>query len=288
MRNPLNPCSPLRQKYLSSAMLSIFRLFVFSFLTSTIAGFEIHDAKGPSQLQRYDAPVSTQFPIVYVAGGIVNCGSQLALDVCSTQSSVIRIPSSTTTEILSDTWTITVTVPLTQPVIITTVFQSLVNDTYLLEIPGRFVITETAIGMFSLTGTVVQSLSLPVSTTSFTTPRISAKTSYHPTVIPTTALSRRAAQDNKDLWPTPVYDAFSPSKRLELDLLKRSYDYDSCDGKPPTHDLVTNSLVEVCHFVANAQNYLVSLEPTTAAFMPSWSGFVIQVIVSIWNLFSIV
>jgi hypothetical protein len=82
-----------------------------------------------------------------------------------------------------------------------------------------------------------------------------------------------------------VRASFEPSTTATK-LGKRTYDYDACSGEPPSHDMVTNSEIEVCQFVAAAQPYFVSLAPTSAAYLPSWvSYFMSTVLVSIQSAF---
>jgi hypothetical protein len=61
--------------------------------------------------------------------------------------------------------------------------------------------------------------------------------------------------------------------------IRRSYDFNNCLDQLPSHDFVTNSLPEVCHFVANVQDLFVSLAPTSAAYTPSWASYFISTVI---------
>jgi hypothetical protein len=54
----------------------------------------------------------------------------------------------------------------------------------------------------------------------------------------------------------------------------------------PIDGLQSNSLLEVCDFVANAagESKLVSLKPTAAAYLPSWVGYLLQTLMAGWDL----
>lgn len=72
---------------------------------------------------------------------------------------------------------------------------------------------------------------------------------------------------------------------------RRSYDseYNRCEG-PPNHDMVSNSLMDVCHFMVNLafQDLVSSLKPTAAAYMPSWVGYVARVVTAVVNLIALI
>jgi hypothetical protein len=71
--------------------------------------------------------------------------------------------------------------------------------------------------------------------------------------------------------------------------VRRSYQFNLCDGEAPSHDFVSKSLTDVCRFVANAQQWFVSLRPSgTAAYLPCWPGFVVQTLIAIIDLLAIV
>jgi hypothetical protein len=67
----------------------------------------------------------------------------------------------------------------------------------------------------------------------------------------------------------------------DIRLERRSLDtsYDLCLGIPPGKNLETNSLVDVCNFVSNANDTFVSLAPNAAAYMPTWLDYMMSFIV---------
>ena len=82
------------------------------------------------------------------------------------------------------------------------------------------------------------------------------------TPSPTTHVTKRTAEINQHL----------PA------LARRDYGstYDICLGIPPGQSLKTNSLVDVCDFVSNANDSFVSLAPTPAAYLPSWLDYLVS------------
>lgn len=88
---------------------------------------------------------------------------------------------------------------------------------------------------------------------------------------------------NTDKSPDSVLELFSNTSHSRH-LAPRSYDYNVCSGTLPTDDFKSNSLSEVCHFVANIAPVFVSLSPNTAAFMPSWISYVTSVLISFTQL----
>jgi len=125
---------------------------------------------------------------------------------------------------------------------------------------------------------------IPVLPTSdYTRVRITNQTAYSPSI---------ADSYSSSLIPRAVMTSSTPSvytPRIAHKWSRRSYDteYNRCNG-PPSHDLATNSLREVCHFVVNvaAQHLVVSLRPTTAAYMPSWVGFMMRLILACVGIYS--
>lgn len=193
---------------------------------------------------------TSNFPAIYVAGGSVYCGSSLLPDICS------QLPDLPINSLLRNVTTS-----------ITYVTQSQVSAT---QVVGTY--TTYYFPVVAITG----SFQLPLT-------RIALETAYTPTVIAT-----------ENLPQTTTFTTNHQKARRSVPLTdyryqrRGYYDYNSCTGDTPNHDLVTNSLSDVCHFVANAQSYFVSLRPTSAAYMPSWLGFVFQIIVSAWSLISFV
>jgi hypothetical protein len=108
--------------------------------------------------------------------------------------------------------------------------------------------------------------------------RVIKETSYTPSLIHTAGPQ----------LPGPNFKRDIPSAPTEK-LGARAYDYNSCDKVPPSHDMVSDSLADVCHFVANANDYFVSLQPiSTAAYLPTWAGYLIQTLSALMELRSIV
>lgn len=98
--------------------------------------------------------------------------------------------------------------------------------------------------------------------------RVIATNSYSPSIVPISLVTT----------PSPAVKA-----------VRRSYDFNICAGKPPSHNFVSGSLTDVCRFVADAQQWIVSLRPRApSAYMPSWTGYFAQFLISILNLVVIV
>ena len=199
--------------------------------------------------------VITSVPVIYVAGGMVDCGGALLSDVCFAQPNpnIVAVFPGVTTAL---TWGAGYPTSLSQ-------FPTNTGDLELI-VP--------MIGFIMPTGTL-----------------LTLETNYSPSIVPTdipqshqtSHLKARSATSHND------YQKPSPIPR-GTKIQGRSYNYDSCANLPPDHDFVSNSLTEVCHFVANAQAYFVSLKPTPAGYLPAWGGYLVQVVVSAWNLISIV
>jgi hypothetical protein len=206
---------------------------------------------------------TSQFPAIYVAAGSVDCGSSLVPDICSQLPDPINdfFPNVTTPL----TWTVQLTVQGSQELSSSTFYYTPVVD-------------------------VPCSIWLPLT-------RTSLETGYTPTVIvpgvthsmrPVPKTARKIDEDSLPDAALDIVHRFGITEQHVKKERRGYYDYDSCNGSPPDHDMVTNSLVDVCHFVANAKSYFVSLRPTNAAYMPSWVGFLFQLIVCIWNLILLV
>jgi hypothetical protein len=122
------------------------------------------------------------------------------------------------------------------------------------------------------------STSLSISVT-----RLTEERNYKPSLIHTAGPPLPGVIFKRNVPSTELILRASPK------LVLRSYDYDRCYDVPPSHDMVTNSLIDVCHFVANAENYFVSLKPiSSAAYMPSWVGYFWQALQAFTELRSIV
>ena len=216
-------------------------------------------------------------PPVYIAGGILDCGPHFSPDQCnafykttdlwewkrsteyatvSDSESVLLIPSATTTKVHSTTTDLTV----------------VAGTTIILTIESLYEVDYTTITSTYLhTGTFpslvpTQVTSTAGSVTIYTATRNFTETAYAPSIVSPTSTSTAAGRK------------------------KRSYDntYDRCSG-PPDQDLKTNSLTEICHFVANLEvgNQFISLKPTAAAYMPSWIGYLVRVLTALGSLTSL-
>jgi hypothetical protein len=78
----------------------------------------------------------------------------------------------------------------------------------------------------------------------------------------------------------PITTAARFEMQNDIQLGRRSLDasYDLCLGIPPGTNLETNSLVDVCNFVSNANDTFVSLAPNAAAYMPTWLDYMMSFI----------
>jgi len=97
-----------------------------------------------------------------------------------------------------------------------------------------------------------------------------------PTMLP----SHPASTSQRENWDA----SFNQKSRGHL--APRSYDYDVCSANMPTEDfrVKSNSLAEVCHFVANIKPLFVSLSSTAAAYLPSWISYITTPIISFVQL----
>ena len=145
--------------------------------------------------------------------------------------------------------------------------------------------SQVTIISFPSSGHILSEISTSVS---LSITRVAEETSYRPSLIHTTGPALPNALPGQGILKrddSPISIVILPPSKLR----SRSYDYDSCDNVPPSHDLSTNSLTDVCHFVANAQNYFVSLVPiSSAAYLPSWVGYLIQAFAALIEIWSIV
>jgi hypothetical protein len=208
-------------------------------------------------------PRDGQFPVIYVGKGLVDCGSPLVKDQCSAFPLITTVSTGNKAFMIHATSLLSINAT-----------GDLFKNNPIIAIPID--------GSLTLSGTYQLTITpSPAST------RILIQTSYSASIVSPSTLE----------VPTkisPRLDVSSPTtdpKKLPrgLQRVRRSYDYNSCDDDPPNHDLVSTSLTDVCHFVANAKQYFVSLRPSTnAAYMPSWTGYLIQIILTIINLRGIV
>src|SRR5579859_1382831 len=206
----------------------------------------------------------------------------------------------TSMEIRESTWTAPGILELTENTVAPITYTTMINQSYVLLIvtsyPTRHLYYFPA---NHITGNYIQTITHSPSSLSSWTDR-NMQTAYKPSVLPTKYLVSAAAMSDgnpstmfavRSVGGAGIIDSPDPKsmeKNRSISKDKRSYDYNYCDASPPSHDFVSNDAVEVCHFVANIKNRFVTMNPTSAAYMPSWGGFVIQVAVSVWNLLSLV
>jgi hypothetical protein len=238
----------------------------FGALILVIAGFSLFSTISYSPklsskttnpaLQRRQKALS--FPQIYAADGILNCGSPLQPDQCTTASAA-SVSFSTTEE--------------TFPVHIASLFEYAVGTGAWEQLNAGPTIT------FQLDATVAFNVTYQVTIppTPLFTRVATATNSYSPVISPTSALPASSSQSTT---PTP-----KPTMRA----IRRSYQFNLCDGVAPSHDFVSKSLVDVCRFVANAQQWFVSLRPSgTAAYLPCWPGYIVQTLIAIIDILAIV
>jgi hypothetical protein len=223
-------------------------------LLSTQALLYFH-SKGGESSKIYGRDTS-HFPVIYVGQGLLDCGAPLVTDQCSTYPLNYSISTGQQTFSIHASYLFSVN----------TTYSILSNNaTVTLPIDGHLALS----GTFQVTITPT-----PPAT------RVALETSYTPTISPAAAASANLLP-RASPYPTNIPRNNQP--------LKRSYDYNICQGGPPDHRLLTRSLVEVCHFVANAKNYFVSLRPNTdAVYLPSWPGYLIQTVLCFMYFFCIV
>lgn len=101
-----------------------------------------------------------------------------------------------------------------------------------------------------------------------------------PTTGSTALTSRPTHLPPKPVIPTHITPTTSQRPLNVWRGVRRSYEFNICLDNRPTHDFVSNSLSEVCNFVANLPDEFTSLVPTTAAYMPSWFGYTTAAIIN--------
>jgi hypothetical protein len=231
---------------------------------------------------------TTSFPVIFVASAIIDCGAPLMRDVCSTiiPDSIFLADAGNRTKGCHHKGTNTQ--------VTTSVCTSNFTIFQIVTWSDCANMTQAAVStvMYTVVSTLVASqkttMALPVVTHTvsvFSTSigsdivtRIIWETSYTPSLIHTTGPLLPGPNLKRDIPSTPI-----------ATLAARSYDYNSCDDVPSSHDMVSNSLADVCHFVANAEDYFVSLQPiSTAAYLPTWAGYLIQTLSALMELRSIV
>jgi hypothetical protein len=259
----------------------------------------------PSSTTVSSSSTSTSFPVIWIASAIVQCGAPLMRDICSTsfnnsvfpvsRASIdedIRSSQSAYSHIITET---VITTTLEQYVTMTTC-----DDGPMTSLQFISTVTSTQLSTIYSAQSFAVTSSSPYATTSFSTThvfvsasRISEERSYEPSLLYTTGPPSPGGIPGEGLLPRhdTLLDNSTSIGRYDINLVRRTvYDYDPCSNEPPSHDLATNSLTDVCHFVANAQDYFVTLQPiSSAAYLPSWLSYVIQTIeagVEIWAVVS--
>jgi hypothetical protein len=212
-------------------------------------------SKGGASSKIYGRDTSN-FPAIYVGQGLLDCGAPLVMDQCSTYPLNYSISTGQQTFSIHASYLFSV------------------NTTYSI-LSNNATVTLPIDGFLALSGT----FQVTVTPTPPAT-RVALETSYTPIISPAAAAATNLLP-RASPYPTNIPRNNQP--------LKRSYDYNICQGSPPDRRLLTRSLVEVCHFVANARNYFVSLRPSTvAAYLPSWPGYLIQAVLCFMYFFCIV
>jgi hypothetical protein len=238
----------------------------FVALILVIAGFGLfstisNSPQSPSKttnhaLQRRQNALS--FPQIYAADGILNCGSPLEPDKCI-PASAASVSYSTTEQNF--------------PVHIASLFEYAVGTGAWEMLNAGPTIT------FELDATVAFNVTYQVTIppTPLFTRIATATNSYTPVISPTSALPASSSQTTA-LGPKPTMRA-----------VRRSYQFNLCDGEAPSHDFESRSLVDVCRVVASAQQWFVSLRPSgMAAYLPCWPGYVVQTLIAIIDILAIV
>lgn len=228
-------------------------LFGLLFL-SQASTFTLNDKNIPPNLKVRD---TNSFPMIYVGQGLVDCGAPLIKDQCSTYPVNYSITTGQQTFAVhaSDLYSISTT------------FSIVAGNPTIIPINGYVALQ----GTFQITVTHD-----PPAT------RVVVATSYTPTISHVLTAAPVSS-------PQPQTTAAPNIPRNIQPIRKRDFGYDICQGQPPSWRILTNSLTEVCHFVANAKNYFVSLKPSSdAAYLPSWTSYLFQSFLCVMYFFCIV
>src|SRR5271170_1212760 len=232
----------------SVAMFSAALVIAFTF-SFTLALPQNKDGESVSSTEytRFGpAPASTGFPVIYVAGGILDCGAPLVPAVCVVVATFSPSSDAVTYTYPGDTGPIIYTsVPNT-----VTIFQ-----------------TEPSFSPFITTSSAPPTLSV--------IPRALA---VNPIPVATTPVSPYVPviQDKRSLRILDNHE----------ERFSRRAAWDICQPGP-LGSMVTNSLVDVCDFVAGVQDYFISMEPTPAAHLPTWPAYLVQLLLGIWAIVSL-
>ena len=222
-------------------------------------------------------------PSVYVAGGLLDCGAPLVSDECAAEiTTVEQVTDITTVTVYTFSPSVGTTYDVTtrQPNYVGSwVYYASLVITYAIF----YNTTETSTTIYLQSTTSLSSVPIPsiqISSGTETIVRMSTATDYTPSIIritPTATTRAAIRQRDKSIhyptnFPTIKRDSVAPKlspqpfrrsfpRRVPVTkLYKRTYDYNPCDGQLPSQDLVSNSLIDVCHFLGNVQAYFVSLQ----------------------------
>ena len=216
-------------------------------------------------------------PTIYLAGGILDCGPHFTPDQCDAFSR----GNTGAWEEYEITGYATVTDSVSVLVIVTNEKEvTLYSTSTQWATVGDSTFIVTIASLYKMEYATITSTVFHSGTSPSLVPTL--YTQSPGTVIFSTAIRKFTETAYAPSIVTPT--ATMPNTRQK----KRTYDYDRCGG-PPDHDLLTNSLTDVCHFIANIQvgNGFVSLKPTTAAYMPSWIGYLVRVLTAMASLTSV-
>jgi hypothetical protein len=216
-----------------------------------------YEASSNSHPHKRSTPI---FPLVYVADGILECGASLIADQCSanpTTSYSLFTPHPTFH--ISDQYEYSL-------------LNGEQNEWFLVDNPILTFIIDTSVA-FELPATTIQIALTPTPEST----RIIKQTAYSPSI------------STSEVWDSPMQTPTATSSFRNPKLAHRSYEFDPCDGTRPSHDFVSTSLDGICHFIANVQQYFVSLRPAAfSAYLPCWPGYLVQVFIAVLDLFQIV
>jgi len=228
----------------------------------------------------------TSLPQIWVAVGIVDCGAPLEVDLCviqGTSYSYTTVPTSTKTDLFTQLW---------DPVRMTNVDSTYTGyETFKTTSSASYMFGVRASKMNPYTPTIIRSQFTPNTTRQGSTATVMRRNKraiwmeQTPTPTPTNFIGRISSPSTDPLALTATMR--NPFAANGAKVFGRSYDFDRCKAQPPNHDFVSNSLNEVCHYVANIQGWFVSLAPLSAAYMPSWTDYLTSIVFTLLPLLQI-
>jgi hypothetical protein len=192
-------------------------------------------------------------PVLYVTDGILDCGGPLIADQCSLR------PVSYSTSYTRQAFDVAETLLLGEQ------YRNYLPSYYYdFQIP--FTTTLVLSATYRLTLTPTPRYNISVATDQYTP-------SIYPTNVP------------NPTDPTRI-TARSPYKGIQT---QPSDGDNPCTEQRPSDDSKPNSLIDVCHWLANTKQYFVSLRPRAdSAYLPSWPGYISQMFISSLNVLGIV